>query len=115
VDVGVKLDGWYSDSARTFAVGEISGRAQALMDVTEQVLAASIEAAVPGNHVGDIGAAVMRTVDGGGWGIIRELVGHGVGVEAGAYGRLPPHEREQGGAVVGPVFSHVRARLVFPS
>jgi len=81
VDVGVKLDGWYSDSARTFAVGEITEEATALMDVTERSLAASIEAAVPGNHVGDIGAAVMRTVEGGGYGIIRELVGHGVGRE----------------------------------
>jgi methionyl aminopeptidase len=81
VDVGVKLDGWYSDSARTFAVGSVSDDAVALMDVTERSLAASIEAAVAGNHVGDIGAAVMKTVEGGGWGIIRELVGHGVGRE----------------------------------
>lgn len=81
IDVGVKLDGWYSDSARTFAVGEVSDTATALMDVTERSLAASIEAAVPGNHVGDIGAAVMQTVEGGGYGIIRELVGHGVGRE----------------------------------
>jgi methionyl aminopeptidase len=81
VDVGVKLDGWYSDSARTFAVGEVSDEATALMEVTERSLEASIEAAVAGNHVGDIGAAVMRTVEGGGYGIIRELVGHGVGRE----------------------------------
>ena len=81
IDVGVKLDGWYSDSAWTFAVGKVSDVARALMDVTERSLLASIEAAVPGNHVGDIGAAVMRTVDGGGYGIIRELVGHGVGRE----------------------------------
>jgi len=61
VDVGVRLEGWYSDSART--------------------LEASIEAAVVGNHVGDIGAAVMRTVGTESYGIIRELVGHGVGRE----------------------------------
>lgn len=81
VDVGVKLDGWYSDSARTFAVGEVSDAAAALMDVTERALQASIEVAMPGKHVGDLGAAVMRTVEGGGYGIIRELVGHGVGRE----------------------------------
>ncbi len=81
VDVGVKLDGWYSDSARTFAVGQVTEQATDLMDVTERALAASIEAAVVGNHVGDLGAAVMRTVEDGGWGIIRELVGHGVGRE----------------------------------
>lgn len=79
IDVGVMMDGWYSDSARTFAVGEVGDRATSLMAVTERALAASIGAAVPGNHVGDIGAAVMEAVDGSGYGIIRELVGHGVG------------------------------------
>lgn len=79
IDVGVMLDGWYSDSARTFAVGEVGEEATALMDVTRRSLEASIAAAVPGSHVGDIGAAVMRTVEGTRYGIIRELVGHGVG------------------------------------
>ena len=49
------------------------------MDVTERALDAALEAAVPGDHVGDIGAAVVRAVEGTGFGIIRELVGHGVG------------------------------------
>ena len=79
IDVGVMMDGWYSDSARTFAVGEVSREATSLMSVTQAALDASIEAARPGNHVGDIGAAVMKAVDGTGYGIIRELVGHGVG------------------------------------
>jgi methionyl aminopeptidase len=79
IDVGVRLDGWCSDSAWTFAVGDISAEATALMDVTERSLAAAVAAAVPGNHVGDIGAAVVRTVEGTEYGIIRELVGHGVG------------------------------------
>ena len=81
VDVGVRLDGWYSDSARTFAVGTISDEATALMDITERALEASMEVAVPGKHVGDIGAAVVRTCEGTQYGIIRELVGHGVGRE----------------------------------
>lgn len=81
IDVGVRMDGWYSDSARTFAVGEVSEEAEALVDVTRRSLEASIAAAVPGKHVGDIGAAVMRTVEGTEYGIIRELVGHGVGRE----------------------------------
>lgn len=81
IDVGVRLGGWYSDSARTFAVGEISSEAVALMDVTERSLAAAVRAAVPGNHVGDIGAAVVDTVGDSQLGIIRELVGHGVGRE----------------------------------
>jgi methionyl aminopeptidase len=81
IDVGVRLDGWYSDSARTFAVGTVSDEAAALMEITERSLEASIEVAIVGNHVGDIGAAVVRTCDGTQYGIIRELVGHGVGRE----------------------------------
>lgn len=79
VDVGVKLDGWCSDSAWTYAVGEIDPEIGTLLTVTEQALMRGIDAARPGNHVGDIGAAVMSVVDGTGFGIIRDLVGHGVG------------------------------------
>ena len=81
VDVGVRLEGWCSDSAWTFQVGEVSDKTQDLMNVTERALAAAVEVAVPGNHVGDIGAAVVKTVEGTDYGIIRELVGHGVGRE----------------------------------
>ena len=81
VDIGVRLDGWYSDSAQTFAVGKISDDAQALLDITARSLAAAVKATVLGNHVGDIGAAVVETCDGTDYGIIRELVGHGVGRE----------------------------------
>ena len=81
VDVGVRMEGWYSDSARTFAVGDVSDEAAHLLDVTERSLEAAIRAAVPGNHVGDIGAAVVAEVGASGLGIIRELVGHGVGRE----------------------------------
>ena len=81
LDMGVKLDGWYSDSARTFPVGEISADAQELLDVTRASLEAAIEAARVGNHVGDIGAAVMSAVGDRPMGIIRDLVGHGIGRE----------------------------------
>jgi methionyl aminopeptidase len=79
VDVGVRLEGWCSDSAWTFPVGEVSEAVSELLDVTERSLWAAIEAATPGNHVGDIGAAVVSTVAGTSYGIIRDLVGHGVG------------------------------------
>jgi methionyl aminopeptidase len=79
IDVGVKLDGWCSDSAWTFPVGEVDAETQRLLRITEEALERAIEAARPGNHVGDIGAAVVGTVRGTGLGIIRELVGHGVG------------------------------------
>jgi methionyl aminopeptidase len=79
IDVGVKLDGWCGDSARTFAVGEIGPDARRLIEVTRQSLNRAIGAAVPGNHVGDIGHAVEAVVEGTGFQIIRDLVGHGVG------------------------------------
>jgi methionyl aminopeptidase len=79
VDVGVRLEGWCSDSAWTFAVGNVSAEALALLAVTERALEAALDAAVPGNHIGDIGAAVIRVVEGSRYGIIHELVGHGIG------------------------------------
>ncbi|MGM0669372.1 MAG: type I methionyl aminopeptidase [Gemmatimonadota bacterium] len=81
IDVGIRLQGWCSDSAWTFSVGRIDEPTRALMMVTEESLYLALAAAVVGNHVGDIGAAVMRRVDGTGFGIIRDLVGHGLGRE----------------------------------
>ena len=79
IDVGVKLDGWCGDSARTFAVGDIGKDARRLIEITRRSLDRAIAAAVPGNHVGDIGHAVESVVEGTGFHIIRDLVGHGVG------------------------------------
>jgi methionyl aminopeptidase len=79
IDVGVRLDGWCSDSAWTFPVGEVDEASRELLRITEEALERAIAAARPGLHVGDIGAAVVATVKGTGLGIIRELVGHGVG------------------------------------
>lgn len=81
VDVGVKLDGWCSDSAWTFPVGEVDTPTSALLEVTEASLEAAVQAAQVGGHVGDIGAAVMATVGDRSMGIIRDLVGHGIGRE----------------------------------
>ncbi|MCA9736270.1 MAG: type I methionyl aminopeptidase [Gemmatimonadetes bacterium] len=81
VDVGVRLDGWCSDSAWTFPVGEVDGPTRELLHVTEASLGAAIQAAQTGNHIGDLGAAVMETVAGTGLSIIRDLVGHGIGRE----------------------------------
>ncbi len=100
IDIGVRLDGWYSDSARTYAVGAISAAAQSLLDVTSRSLDAAIEAAVPGNHVGDIGAAVMGTCAGMDYGIIRELVGHGVGRELHEEPQVPNYGRSGQGPLL---------------
>ena len=81
IDVGVRLAGWCSDSAWTFVVGEVSNETQSLLKTTEKALRFAIDAAKPGNHVGDIGAAVISVVEGEDCKIVRDLVGHGVGQE----------------------------------
>jgi len=79
VDVGVFLDGLHADSATTIPVGRIAPEALRLLGVTEQCLQAGIGAARVGNHVGDIGHAVQQVAERAGYGVVRELVGHGIG------------------------------------
>ena len=79
VDVGVKYNGFIGDNARTFAVGGCGVLAQRLLDVTEQALYLGIAAARPENRVTDISRAVQEFVEGNGFSVVREFVGHGVG------------------------------------
>ena len=79
VDVGATKNGWVGDNAWTFYVGEVSAEARELCEVTRDCLKAGIAQAVPGNHLGDIGAAVQELAESHGFGVIREYVGHGVG------------------------------------
>lgn len=79
VDCGVKLGGYVGDSAYTFAVGQISDEDRALCQVTYDSLYKGIEQAVHGNRIGDIGYAVQTYCDAYNYGVVRDLVGHGVG------------------------------------
>jgi methionyl aminopeptidase len=79
VDIGVKYEGMYTDAAKTHGVGQISAEHQRLLDTTQASLAAAIDAAVLGNHIGDIGHACQQVVEAAGFSVVRELVGHGVG------------------------------------
>ncbi len=79
LDVGVIYNGFIGDTARTVAVGGCGVLAQKLMDITEKALYEGIAQALPGNHVVDISRAVQRFVEGNGFSIVREFVGHGVG------------------------------------
>jgi methionyl aminopeptidase len=79
IDIGTTLDGYVSDSAVTVPVGEISADAQRLLDVTQECLTIGIAQMQPGKRVGDIGAAVQAHAESSGYGVVRELVGHGVG------------------------------------
>jgi methionyl aminopeptidase len=79
VDVGVQLEGLHADSATTLPVGEVDADAVRLLQVTQECLAAGIAQARVGNHVGDIGHAVQQVAEEAGYGVVRELVGHGIG------------------------------------
>lgn len=79
LDVGVVHNGFIGDTARTVAVGGCSVEAQRLMDVTEQALYEGIAQAVAGRRVVDISRAIQRYVEGSGYSVVREFVGHGVG------------------------------------
>jgi methionyl aminopeptidase len=79
IDVGVTLDGWVADAARTFAVEEIGPQAGKLLEVTEQSLHAAVAQCRDGNRMGDVSSAVQRMVETAGFSVVRSLVGHGVG------------------------------------
>ena len=79
IDCGVILEGYYSDCAVTYAIGEPSAETRKLLDVTRASLEAAIRAAVVGGRLGDISAAVQEMCEGAGFGVVREFVGHGIG------------------------------------
>ncbi|MBS1528894.1 MAG: type I methionyl aminopeptidase [Bacteroidetes bacterium] len=79
VDCGVVKNRYYGDSAYTFAIGEVSDEVKKLMRVTKECLYLGIEKAVAGMRVGDIGYAVQEHAERNGFGVVKELVGHGVG------------------------------------
>ena len=81
VDVGVEMNGYYGDSARTFAVGEVSAEVRRLMQVTQEALLEGVARARGGNRVGDISHAIQTHVEHHGFSIVRALVGHGIGRE----------------------------------
>jgi methionyl aminopeptidase len=81
VDVGAIVDGWHGDGARTFIVGDVGPAARDLVEATRLGMMAGIAAAVPGNRVGDISAAVEDVAGARGYGVVRPFVGHGIGSE----------------------------------
>lgn len=81
IDLGAKIDGFNGDNAATFAVGDISPEAKRLCDTTRESLYEGIKAAVAGGRIGDIGAAVSSYCEARGYGVVRQFVGHGVGVK----------------------------------
>jgi methionyl aminopeptidase len=79
IDVGVTLDGWVADAARTFPVGNVSSQARNLLGATEESLHAGVAQCLAGNRMGDVSNAIQQVAEGAGLSIVRSLVGHGVG------------------------------------
>jgi methionyl aminopeptidase len=102
IDVGVKYDGFHTDSATTVGVGEIPDESKRLLDVTQQALAAGIAAALPNNHIGDIGAAIQAVVEASGFTIVRDLVGHGIGVGFHEEPQVPNYGKPRRGTKLAP-------------
>jgi len=100
IDCGTLKNGWYGDSAYTYAIGEISKDVQRLLDVTKECLYKGIEMAVHGKRVGDISWAVQEHAEKNGYGVVRELVGHGVGRKLHEDPEVPNFGRKGNGPVL---------------
>ena len=81
VDVGSIVDGYYGDHAKSFAVVQVEEERKKLMDVTRECLMLAIKQAAPGNRIGDISHSVQKKAESNGYGVVRELVGHGIGTK----------------------------------
>lgn len=79
IDMGCELDGWNSDAARTFAVGSISDEAKKLIEVTKECFFEGIKYVKHGAKLGDVSAAIQNYAESRGYGVVRDLVGHGIG------------------------------------
>lgn len=100
VDCGVKMNDYFGDSAYTYAVGEISPSALQLMKKTLECLDQGILAAIDGNRVGDIGFSVQQCAEKAGFGVVRELVGHGVGKNLHEKPEVPNYGKRGSGIVL---------------
>ncbi len=95
-DIGVILDGYYSDCCKTFAIGEIAADTRKLLDVTEKSLGAAVKVCRPGGRVKDIGKAVTEVVEPYGYGIVYSYCGHGVGLSLHEDPQIPNYYPSRG-------------------
>jgi len=102
IDIGTFYRGYAADQAATFAVGDVSGEARRLLEVTERSLTVGIAAAVAGRRLGDVSAAIQDVVETAGFWVIREFVGHGIGREFHEGPEVPNYGRAGTGPVLRP-------------
>ena len=100
IDCGTLLNGFNGDSCYTFCVGEVSDEVRQLLKVTKESLYLGIEAAVAGHHLGDISYAVQRHCEQAGYGVVRELTGHGIGRDMHEDPQVPNYGRRGNGVML---------------
>jgi methionyl aminopeptidase len=100
LDFGVFHDGYHTDAAITFPVGDITDQTKNLLEVTEKSLYIGIDQAKPGNHIGDIGSAIQKYVESRGFGVVRSLVGHGISKEVHEQPMVPNFGQKGEGPVI---------------
>ncbi len=98
LDMGVILDGYYSDAAKTYAIGEVSEEKQRLMAAAKAALLKAIEVAREGNRIGDVAHAIQRTAEGRGFAVVRQFCGHGIGRNLHEEPEIPNFGRPHTGA-----------------
>ena len=100
VDVGSIIDGFYGDHAKTFPVGSITNDNKKLLDVTKECLLRGIKQAKPGNRIGDIGFAIQEYAESFGYGVVKELVGHGIGEKLHEEPQIPNYGLKNTGPMI---------------
>ena len=100
VDCGILLAGYNGDSCYTFCVGEVAEETKELLNVTKEALYLGIKEAVAGNHLGDIGYAIQQYCESRGYGVVRELTGHGIGKEMHEEPKVPNYGRRGNGILL---------------
>ena len=100
VDCGTLLNGFNGDSCYTFCVGEVSDDVKTLLKTTKESLYLGIESALPGRRIGDIGYAIQKHCEGNGYGVVRELVGHGIGREMHEDPMVPNYGKRGNGILI---------------
>ena len=102
LDAGVIYKGYHSDAARTHGIGQISPEAQKLIDVTRQSFFEGIKFAKAGNHLNDISSAIQAYAEGFGYGVVRDLVGHGIGSHLHEDPEVPNFSQKRRGILLRP-------------
>lgn len=100
VDCGVELNGYVGDSAFTFAIGEVSEEAKKLLEYTRASLEEGIKMAIAGNRIGDVSHAVQQKAESGGFSVVREFVGHGIGKKMHEAPEVPNFGRQGSGTLM---------------